>query len=37
VVEGSGTGDLAGLKGAGGYVARQGESDVAWELRWSLS
>jgi hypothetical protein len=37
VVEGSGTGDLAGLKGEGGYVARQGESDVAWELRWSLS
>jgi hypothetical protein len=36
VVEGSGTGDLAGLKGEGGYVARHGEPAVAWELRWSL-
>ena len=36
VVEGSGTGDLAGLQGEGGYVARQGEPEVAWELRWSL-
>jgi hypothetical protein len=36
VVEGSGTGDLAGLQGEGGYVARQGEPAVAWELRWSL-
>ena len=36
VVEGSGTGDLAGLRGEGGYVARQGEPEVAWELRWSL-
>ena len=37
VVEGSGTGDLAGLQGAGGYVANQGEPEVAWELRWSLA
>ena len=36
VVEGTGTGDLAGLRGEGGYVARQGEPEVAWELRWSL-
>ena len=37
VVEGSGTGDLAGLQGEGGYVANQGEPEVAWELRWSLA
>jgi hypothetical protein len=37
VVEGSGTGDLAGLQGEGGYVAGQGEPEVAWELRWSLT
>lgn len=37
VVEGSGTGDLAGRQGEGGYVARQGEPEVAWELRWSLT
>ena len=37
VVGGSGTGDLAGLQGGeGGYVARQGEAEVAYELRWSL-
>ena len=36
VVEGSGTGDLAGLQGEGGYVARHGEPAVTWELRWSL-
>jgi hypothetical protein len=36
VVEGSGTGDLAGLRGEGGYVAKQGEPEVAWELRWSM-
>ena len=36
VVEGSGTGNLAGLRGEGGYVARQDEPAVAWELRWSL-
>ena len=36
VVEGTGTGDLTGLTGEGGYVARQGEPEVAYELRWSL-
>jgi hypothetical protein len=36
VVEGTGTGDLATLRGDGGYVAKQGESEVAFELRWSL-
>ena len=37
VVGGSGTGDLTGLQGGeGGYVARQGEPEVAWELRWSI-
>jgi Protein of unknown function (DUF3224) len=35
VVEGSGTGELAGLQGQGGYVAKQGEPEVAYELRWS--
>jgi hypothetical protein len=30
------TGDLAGLQGEGGYVARRDEPAVAWELRWSL-
>jgi hypothetical protein len=35
VVEGSGTGELAGLQGKGGYVAKQGEPEVAYELRWS--
>jgi hypothetical protein len=35
VVEGSGTGELAGLQGDGGYVASQGEPEVAYELRWS--
>ena len=34
--EGTGTGDLAGLRGQGGYVAKQGEAAVAYELRWSL-
>ena len=37
MVEGTGTGDLAGLAGEGGYVARQGEPEVAYELRWSLA
>lgn len=32
VVPGSGTGELAGLRGAGGYVARHGESDVRYRL-----
>jgi hypothetical protein len=36
VVEGTGTGDLAGLRGEGGYLAKQGEPEVAYELRWSL-
>jgi hypothetical protein len=36
VAEGTGTGELAGLRGQGGYVAGQGEADVAFELRWSL-
>ena len=36
VVEGSATGDLAGLQGEGGYQAGHGEPQVAWELRWSL-
>ena len=35
VVEGSGTGELADLQGEGGYVAEQGEPEVAYELRWS--
>jgi hypothetical protein len=30
------TGELAGLRGEGGYVARQGEAEVGYELRWSL-
>ena len=36
VAEGTGTGDLAGLRGEGGYVAKQGEAEMAYELRWSL-
>ena len=36
VVGGSATGDLAGLRGEGGYVARQGAAEVPYELRWSL-
>ncbi|HEV3497587.1 MAG TPA: DUF3224 domain-containing protein [Actinomycetes bacterium] len=36
VVEGTGTGDLAGLRGKGGYVAKQGDPEVAYELRWGL-
>ena len=36
VVEGTGTGDLAGLTGEGGYVANQGDPEVPYELRWSL-
>ena len=37
VVEGTGTGDLAGLRGEGGYVARQGAAEIPYELRWSLA
>ena len=36
VVEGTATGDLAGLTGEGGYAASQGDPEVAYELRWSL-
>jgi len=36
VVTGTGTGDLAGLEGEGGYVAKQGDPEVAYELRWSV-
>jgi hypothetical protein len=36
VAEGTGTGELAGLRGEGGYVAKQGEAEMAYELRWSL-
>ena len=36
VVEGTGTGDLTGLTGEGGYAARQGDPEVAYELRWAL-
>jgi Protein of unknown function (DUF3224) len=36
VEEGTGTGELAGLRGEGGYVATHGEPEVAFELRWSL-
>jgi hypothetical protein len=35
VVDGSGAGELAGLRGEGGYVAKQGEPEVAYELRWA--
>src|SRR4029450_11149263 len=36
VEEGTGTGELAGLTGEGGYVATQGEPEVAFELRCAL-
>ena len=36
VVEGTGTGDLTGLTGEGGYAANQGDPEVAYELRWAL-
>jgi hypothetical protein len=36
VAEGTGTGELAGLRGEGGYVAEQGAAEVPYELRWSL-
>jgi hypothetical protein len=36
VVEGTATGDLAGLRGEGGYLAKQGDPEVAYELRWSI-
>jgi hypothetical protein len=28
---------VAGEEPQGGYVAKQGEPEVAWELRWSLA
>ena len=36
VAEGTGTGELAGLRGEGGYLAKQGEAEVGYELRWSI-
>jgi Protein of unknown function (DUF3224) len=36
VVPGSGTGELAGLRGTGGYVARHGASDVEYRLDYSF-
>jgi uncharacterized protein DUF3224 len=30
-------GDLAGLRGDGGYLARHGEAEVAYDLRGSLA
>jgi hypothetical protein len=36
VAEGTGTGELAGLRGAGGYEAVHGEPEIGFELRWSL-
>jgi len=36
VAEGTGTGELAGLRGEGGYLAAHGEAEIAFELRWSL-
>jgi hypothetical protein len=34
VVPGSGTGELAGLRGTGGYVAKH--NDISWELDYEL-
>jgi hypothetical protein len=36
VVPGSGTGELTGLRGTGGYVAGSGESDVQYRLDYSF-
>ncbi len=36
VVPGSGTGELADLRGYGGFVAEQGEQEVAYRLHYSL-
>lgn len=36
VVPGSGTGELAGLRGSGGYVAGHGEAAVAYRLDYSF-
>jgi hypothetical protein len=34
VVPGSGTGELAGLRGEGGYVAGHGEAEIAYRLAY---
>ena len=34
--ESTGTGELAGLRGRGGYLAEQGAAEVPYELHWSL-
>jgi hypothetical protein len=36
VVPGSGTGELAGLAGEGGYVARSGEAEIPYTLDYRL-
>ncbi|MEU0198470.1 MULTISPECIES: DUF3224 domain-containing protein [unclassified Streptomyces] len=36
VVEGSGGGELSGLKGKGGFTARQGEAAVAYRFEYEL-
>ncbi|MFD6416265.1 DUF3224 domain-containing protein [Streptomyces sp. NPDC060194] len=37
VVGGSGTGELGGLAGSGGYTARHGEASVAYTAEFTLS
>jgi hypothetical protein len=36
VVEGSGSGELSGLKGRGGFTARHGEAAVAYRFEYEL-
>ncbi|WP_306965836.1 DUF3224 domain-containing protein [Streptomyces afghaniensis] len=36
VVRGSGSGELAGLRGQGGFAARQGEATVAYRFEYEL-
>ena len=36
VVPGSGTGELAGLRGEGGYAARHGEAEISYRLDYRL-
>ncbi|MDN0194213.1 DUF3224 domain-containing protein [Streptomyces sp. S.PNR 29] len=36
VVEGSGTGELTGLRGSGGFTARQGEPSVAYSFEYAV-
>ncbi|MEV5434990.1 DUF3224 domain-containing protein [Streptomyces sp. NPDC052682] len=36
VVAGSGSGELAGLRGSGRFTARQGETEVAYAFRYEL-